>query len=491
MIEGPLGDLLAYAQRCGLIHPADTVYARNRVLEVLRIPDYDLRHEGTGSEAAIDDLLRPLLDDAASRGLIDPDTATQRDLWDTAIMGCLVDRPSALQDRFWQDYRTGPRAATDALHAAAVASNYIRTARTDRNVTWTYPSEYGLLDMTINLSKPEKDPRDIAAAATGSAAGYPTCLPCREHAGSAGRADHPARQNPRLIELELTREPWFLQYSPYRYYPEHCIVLSQEHRPMVINPATFRRLAQFTAILPHYLAGSNADLPIVGGSILSHDHYQGGPYEFPMDRAATLWSTTRQGVDVSVLRWPLTVVRLFGDDERVLDVADRVLTGWRSYSDPDRGVLAATGQTPHNTITPIARRVEGRLRLDLVLRNNRTSPDHPDGIFHPHAEIHPIKRENIGLIEVMGLAVLPDRLHTELRMVADALMSGGALPDVASAHEPMLDGLRDADPPADLAEAYSRARSAASAYFVQGLEHCSVFGRDVVGGCQDFLAGLD
>ena len=192
-----------------------------------------------------------------------------------------------------------------------------------------------------------------------------------------------------------------------------------------------------------------------------------------------------------MLRWPLTVVRLFGDDERVLDVADRVLTGWRSYSDPDRGVLAATGQTPHNTITPIARRVEGRLRLDLVLRNNRTSPDHPDGIFHPHAEIHPIKRENIGLIEVMGLAVLPDRLHTELRMVADALMSGGALPDVASAHEPMLDGLRDADPPADLAEAYSRARSAASAYFVQGLEHCSVFGRDVVGGCQDFLAGLD
>ena len=491
MIEGPLGDLLVYAQDHGLITAVDVPYVRNRVLEVLRIAEYDLVSEGTGSPATIDHLLRPLLDDAAARGLIEPDTPTQRDLWDTAIMGCFVQRPSAVQHLFWQDYQRSPLAATDHLHAGAVASNYIRVTRTDRNLSWAYPCEYGVLDMTINLSKPEKDPRDIAAAASAAGGGYPACLLCRENEGYAGRPDHPARQNLRLIDLELTGEPWFLQYSPYRYYNEHCIVLSQEHRPMVISAATFRRLAEFTAILPHYLAGSNADLPIVGGSILSHDHYQGGHYEFPMDRAKTLWSTTRDGVDVRVLQWPLAVLRLSGDDERVLSLADRVLAGWRSYSDPGRGVLAYSGGTPHNTITPIARRMAGRLRLDLVLRNNRTSAEHPDGIFHPHAQIHPVKKENIGLIEVMGLAVLPDRLQGELQLVAEALACGGPLAQAAKVHQPMLDMLRRADPPANLEQAYLQTRDAASAYFVRGLEHCSVFGRDVVDGCQDFLASLD
>ena len=488
MIETALGDLLVYGVNTGLIEAGDVAYVRNRVLEVLRLSDYDLAAEGTGAEASIDELLAPLLDDAAARGLIEPDTATQRDLWDTAIMGCFVQRPSWVQHRFWDDYRTSPELATERFHSDAVASNYIRVTRTDRNVTWQQPSKYGVLDITINLSKPEKDPRDIIAAAKTSAeASYPACLLCRENEGYAGRADHPARQNLRLVDLELTGERWFLQYSPYRYYNEHCIVLSEEHRPMVISPATFRRLADFTAVLPHYLAGSNADLPIVGGSILSHDHYQGGNYEFPMDRAQTLWTQERDGVTVSVLNWPLAVIRLSGEDEPVLALADRVLAAWRDYSDELRGVLAYSGDTPHNTITPISRRVDGLLRLDLVLRNNRTTDEHPDGIYHPHLEIHPIKKENIGLIEVMGLAVLPDRLQTELQLVAQALLSGEELPESAAVHAPMLELLRAQGPASSAEEALNRARDAAGSFFVRGLEHCGVFGDDVVAGCREFL----
>ncbi len=491
MIEQGLGNLLTYGVQTGLIEDGDIAYVRNRVLEVLGVPDYDLAAEARGGPGSIDDLLRPLLDDAAARGLIDPDTATQRDLWDTAIMGCFVQRPSWVQHRFWDDYRSSPQTATDRFHADAVASNYIRVTRTDRNVTWVHPSKYGDLDMTINLSKPEKDPRDIvAAAATSSGAAYPACLLCRENEGYAGRVDHPARQNLRLVDLELTGEQWFLQYSPYRYYNEHCIVLSDEHRPMVISPDTFRRLAQFTAILPHYVVGSNADLPIVGGSILSHDHYQGGCYDFPMDRATTLWEQQRDDVRVEVLRWPLAVVRLTGQDAPVLALADRVLAAWREYSDADRGVLAYSGDVPHNTITPIARRVDGQLRLDLVLRNNRTSEQHPDGIYHPHAQIHPIKKENIGLIEVMGLAVLPDRLQRELQVVAACLVSGEDLPQEVAAHAAMLDELRAAGTVTDEAHALLRTRSAAADYFVRGLEHCGVFGDDVVAGCQQFLQTL-
>ncbi|MEI2641031.1 MAG: hypothetical protein V9G10_01525 [Candidatus Nanopelagicales bacterium] len=281
MIEGPLGDLLAYGIETGLIEAGDVPYVRNRILEVLRIDDYDLTAEGSGARGTIDELLRPLLDDAAARGLIDPDTTTQRDLWDTAIMGCLVQRPSETQHKFWEDYAISPERATQRFHAAAVASNYIRVTRTDRNVTWVHPSRYGDLDMTINLSKPEKDPRDIAAAVGAHESTYPACLLCRENEGYAGRPDHPARQNLRLVQMDLGGEAWFLQYSPYRYYQEHCIVLSDEHRPMAMNRATLQRLAAFTALFPHYIVGSNADLPIVGGSILSHDHYQGGRYEVP------------------------------------------------------------------------------------------------------------------------------------------------------------------------------------------------------------------
>ena len=491
MIEPALGALLDYAQAQGLIADRDRVYVRNRILEVLRIDDYDLAAEvSTDSAAQVDELLAPLLDDAAARGLITPDTVTQRDLWDTAIMGCFVPPPSVVAQTFWAGYQNDPVRATDVFHHEAVASNYIRVGRTDRNISWQQATDYGVMDMTINVSKPEKDPRDIAAAAGSSGAGYPQCLLCPQNEGYRGRADHPARQNLRLIGLELADEPWFLQYSPYRYYNEHCIVLSDEHRPMRIEDATFVRLAEFTRILPHYLIGSNADLPIVGGSILSHDHFQGGRYEFAMDRAGSDWSTMIGAVEVHVLHWPLAVLRLQGPDDKVLALSNRILGAWREYADPERGVFAFSGDTPHNTITPIARRQADALRMDLVLRNNRTSGEHPDGIFHPHAEIHPVKRENIGLIEVMGLAVLPGRLEGELETIARTLVSGGELPEDCAAHAPMLAELRQGEPVTDLADARARARHMAGTYFVRGLEHCGVFGADRVAGSQRFLAAV-
>lgn len=495
MIERDLGRLLDHVRTTGLISAADTAFARNRVLEVLRLDDYDVsaeRVEQGGpvlpSVTDIDDLLRPLLDDAARRGLIDPDTPTQRDLWDTAIMGAFVSRPSVIVGRFWDAYATDPVAATDWFHDNAVASNYIRTSRTDRNQTWAQPTEYGVMDMTINVSKPEKDPRDITAAATRAhTVDYPQCLLCRENEGYAGRADHPARQNLRLIPMDLVKQRWYLQYSPYRYYNEHCIVLSDEHRPMRIDESTFERLAAFTGMFPQYVIGSNADLPIVGGSILSHDHFQGGCFEFAMDRADSLWSDTRDGVRVDVLKWPLSVIRLIGSDPSVIAYATRILRAWRDYSDEEHEIFAYTDRTPHNTITPIARRIDGQLRLDLVLRNNRTSEEHPDGIFHPHVDIHPVKKENIGLIEVMGLAVLPGRLEMELQVVADALLSGRALDAQFGMHRGMLGALRAAGPARDPGEALQRTRTAAAAMFVRGLEHCRVFGADPVSGCRRFL----
>ncbi len=488
MIEAHLAALLDYGQSQGLIAAQDRVYVRNRVLEVLRLDDYDLAAEtGAAPGADVDALLGPLLDDAACRGLISPDTTTQRDLWDTAIMGCFVPPPSVVARSFWSDYALDPAQATDQYHQQAVASNYIRVGRTDRNITWQQTTDYGVLDMTINVSKPEKDPRDIAAAVGSAAGGYPQCLLCTQNEGYAGRADHPARQNLRLIGMDLADERWYLQYSPYRYYNEHCIVLCQEHRPMRIDDRTFMRLADFTALLPHYLVGSNADLPIVGGSILTHDHFQGGRYEFAMDRARPAWSTAKAGVDVELLHWPLAVVRLRGSDAEVLAFSNRILTAWREYSDPERGVIAYTGATPHNTITPIARREQGILRMDLVLRNNRTSAQHPDGIFHPHAQIHPVKRENIGLIEVMGLAVLPGRLESELEAVAYSLRHDVDLPDEVAVHLPMLEELRRGGPAKDMGEARERARLMAGTYFVRGLEHCGVFGADSLAGVRDFL----
>ena len=500
MIESAVGKLVDYGVTQGLIGAEDRAYVRNRIIEVLQIEDYDLAAETSDCGGVpIDELLAPLLDDGVSRGLIEPDTTTERDLWDTAVMGAFVMHPSVISERFWTLHKQDPAAATNYFHRMSVASNYIRTGRTAKDIRWQQDTVYGRMDITINLSKPEKDPRDIAKAArkirSAEHQPYPANLLVRDNEGYPGRADHPARQNLRLIPMELGGERWFLQYSPYEYYDEHAIVLSEAVRPMKIDGAAFARLADFVDTLPHYFVGSNADLPIVGGSILSQDHFQGGAYEFAVDRAAVVAQWDLDGVVVEVLRWPLTVLRLRGPRNQVLTRATDLLTAWRQYSDPEHGVLAYTGETPHNTITPIARLIDGDLQLTLCLRNNRTTSEHPDGIFHPHAEIHPIKRENIGLIEAMGLAVLPARLATETEQIAGALAAGSELPQELSAHQPMLDGLRSRHGatetgPLSLSEARAIVRTAAGDFFVRGLEHCGVFGDDAIGGCTRLLGAL-
>lgn len=496
MIEPAVGNLVDYGVKRGLIAEEDRAYVRNRIIEVLRVEHYDLAAETSDcGDSPVDELLAPLLDYGVATGLVEPDTVTQRDLCDTAIMGAFVMHPSVIAERFWALHRQSPEAATEYFHNQSVASNYVRTGRTERDISWKQDTPYGRVGITINLSKPEKDPRDIAKAArttrTSDHQPYPANLLTRDNEGYPGRTDHPARQNLRLIPMELGGERWFLQYSPYEYYNEHAIVLSEVARPMKIDGAAFERLADFVELIPHYFVGSNADLPIVGGSILSHDHFQGGAYEFALDRAHVDASWQVGGVSVEVLRWPLTVIRLRGPRAAVLHRATELLAAWREYSDPDHAVFAYSGDTPHNTITPIARLVGGELQLTLCLRNNRTSPDHPDGIFHPHAQIHPIKRENIGLIEAMGLAILPGRLSTELNEVALALVNGSELSEDLSPHQPMLDGLRARHTePLTMEEAIAIVRLDAGAFFVRGLEHCGVFGGDSVAGCCRFLATL-
>jgi galactose-1-phosphate uridylyltransferase family 2 len=474
-----LETLLDYAEARGLSTPEDRVYCRNRILAVLRLDSDETPAWGSnspGPDAGIDDILAPILDDAAARGVLPVDTVTQRDLLDTAVMGALVSAPSVVNEKFHRLREGQPESATDWFYALGIDSNYIRKSRTDKNITWRHPSRYGEIDMTINLSKPEKDPRDIAALVNAKAGdAYPACLLCVDNEGYAGRADHPARQNLRLVPVPLAGEDWRLQYSPYVYYNEHCIVLSAEHRPMKIERATLVRLADFVDALPHYFVGSNADLPIVGGSILNHDHFQGGRYVFPIEGAAATANWSRSGIELTVLDWPLTVLRLTSRDrDQLIDESEAIINAWRGWDEPECDVLAYSGETPHNTVTPIARRSDGAYQFDLVLRNNRTTDEHPDGIFHPHAEIHPVKRENIGLIEVMGLAVLPARLEQEMTVMARWLAGGGDIPDEVSAHAPMLAELAaesGTGSPAD------RVRDRVSEQFVKGLEHCGVFGQ--------------
>jgi UDPglucose--hexose-1-phosphate uridylyltransferase len=423
--------LLRFALKSGLIDGEDLPVARNALLDLFRLdePAAEAFRGDVPDEAA--PILTRMLDYAAEHGLIPDNTTTQRDLLDARIMGLLMPRQSEVVRRFRELMRdASPEAATAYFYALSQASNYIRMDRIARNLYWRTATPYGELEITVNLSKPEKDPKEIAAERNAPPGGYPKCLLCPENAGYAGRINHPARQNLRLIPVTLDGSPWYLQYSPYVYYNEHCIVLNERHVPMAINRETFVKLLDFVEQFPHYFLGSNADLPIVGGSILSHDHYQGGRHIFPMALAPIERSYVHDdepGVRAGTVKWPMSVVRLTGHDRAALiRLADRILDAWRAYSDPEADVLAYTdgpgGRTPHNTITPIARRTQdGGYELDLVLRNNRTSPEHPDGIFHPHRELHHIKKENIGLIEVMGLAVLPGRLESELRRIAELL----------------------------------------------------------------------
>lgn len=427
MIGSYLDALVRYAVERELIHEDDICVARNRLLEILRL---DEAEPGEKVSAPLHELLAALTQDAAARGLIE-DTVTDRDLFDTKLMGALTPMPHEVRETFARLRRDDPQRATDWFYRFSQDTNYIRRDRIAKDVKWNYVSDYGELDITINLSKPEKDPRDIAAAKAAPQSGYPRCALCAENEGCAGRRNHPARQNHRILPITLDGSQWYLQYSPYVYYNEHCIALNAEHCPMHIDAVTFRRLLDFVTIFPHYFIGSNADLPIVGGSILSHDHFQGGRYTFAMEKAPVereLRFAAFPEVRGGIVRWPMSVIRLTSENRaQLLSLAERILTLWRGYSDPESGVLAQTGGTAHNTITPIARRRGAAYEMDLVLRCNITSPEFPLGVFHPHPELHHIKKENIGLIEVMGLAVLPARLKKELAGVREAILSGADL----------------------------------------------------------------
>ena len=434
--------LTEYGVSKKLIAPEDRFYAANLLLDTLKLtpsPDFDPEKTcGEETLPPLEKILEFLLDDAVSRGVTE-DGIASRDLFDTKLMGCLTPRPSEVIRTFREKYAVSPKEATDYFYRLACDSNYIRTYRIRKDRKWVTKTRYGELDITINLSKPEKDPKAIAAALNKKQEQYPRCLLCPQNEGYAGRLDHPARQNIRLLPLTLAGKQWYMQYSPYVYYNEHCIVLSGEHVPMKIEHDTFVRLMQFIQMFPHYTIGSNADLPIVGGSILTHEHFQGGNYTFAMAKAGLREKISFRGyedVAAGIVNWPMSVIRLdAGNPERLVELADRILETWRGYSDPEAGILAETGGTPHNTITPIARMRNEQYELDLVLRNNRTTEEYPLGIFHPHQELHHIKKENIGLIEVMGLAVLPARLLGEMEMLKKVILEGGnpgEVPAVAS-----------------------------------------------------------
>ena len=429
MIYESTQKLIKYAERNGLITADDEYVVRNQLMEILQLSDWE-ENNADDRNASVEALLEPIISYAVEKGLIQ-DTAVYRDLFDTKIMGVFTPFPHEVNAEFQRRLAVSPKEATDWYFDFSKKLNYVRAERIARDMKWTYDSEYGVLDITINRSKPEKDPRAIAAAKLAPQSGYPKCALCAENEGYAGRMNHPARQNHRIIPLELDSGSWYLQYSPYVYYNEHCIVLNAEHTPMRISAATFRRLLDFTKLFPHYFLGSNADLPIVGGSILAHDHFQGGRYTFAMERAPIETEISFKGyedVKAGIVKWPMSVIRLASEDpQKLVDLADRILASWRGYTDEAAMILAETDGEPHNTITPIARRRGADYELDLVLRNNLTTPEHPLGIYHPHEELHHIKKENIGLIEVMGLAILPGRLKQELAAVAEKLVSGADL----------------------------------------------------------------
>ena len=430
--------LVSYALHTGLIEPCETTWAVNTLLDALKL-------DGFSGPAPADrpvelaPVLEALLDDAYARGVLEEDSVVYRDLFDSELMGRLTPRPAQVIGTFRALCQEDPEKATDWYYRFSQDTNYIRRDRIAKDMQWKAETEYGELDITINLSKPEKDPKAIAAARNLPASAYPRCQLCAENEGYAGRVNHPARQNHRIVPITINGSPWFLQYSPYVYYNEHCICLNQEHVPMKIDRACFAKLLDFVGQFPHYFVGSNADLPIVGGSILAHDHFQGGRYTFAMAKAPveTLVSFPGYGdVRAGIVKWPMSVVRLTAaDPERLVDLADRILVSWRGYTDEKAVIFAQTDGEPHNTITPIARRRGADYELDLVLRNNLTTPEHPLGLYHPHAQLHHIKKENIGLIEVMGLAVLPARLKTELAAVAEHLAKGEDLhADPLTAH---------------------------------------------------------
>lgn len=481
-IESYVNQLVKESLSLKLIEKEDEIYARNRVLALLGLEDYH-PEKATESAAMAEDPLEAILDEAVKKGLVD-EGSEERDILANRLMDCFVARPSVINQTFYAQYQQAPEKATQYFYELSQNSRYIKMKDIRKNVSYKVGTNYGELDITINLSKPEKDPKAISRAKTIKSSSYPKCLLCIENEGYLGRAGHPARSNHRLIRVNLLEEQWLLQYSPYVYYNEHCILLSDEHRDMRIDNQTFQRLLGFVTRFPHYFIGSNADLPIVGGSILSHEHYQGGHYEFAMAKAKDDTQFALKAfpsLKASIIKWPMPVIRLRGtDQDKLVRAADHILMKWKGYSDPSVGVYAFTGETPHNTITPIARKRENVYELDLVLRNNRTSEEHPLGIFHPHADVHHIKKENIGLIEVMGLAVLPARLQRELLEVKNFLLEKPN--DMMAYHEPWALAMKAAYKNDLTAETVGEIiQREVGLKFLRVLEDAAVFKRDEVG----------
>ena len=426
MLSENIKKLVEYGVQAGLVPECERIYTTNLLLEMFCEDSYE-DIEIDGEDIELEEVLKNLLDEAVSRGIIE-DSIVYRDLFDTRLMNCLMPRPSQVQKSFWEKYEKSPKEATEYFYKLSQDSDYIRRYRVKKDMKWKVDSPYGEIDITVNLSKPEKDPKAIAAAKNAKASSYPKCLLCMENEGYAGRVNHPARENHRIIPITVNDSEWGFQYSPYVYYNEHCIVFNGQHTPMKIEKAAFVKLFDFVKLFPHYFLGSNADLPIVGGSILSPDHFQGGHYTFAMAKAPIEREVTVPGyedVEAGIVKWPLSVLRIRSKDEkRLIELADHILGKWRGYTDEAAFIFAETDGEPHNTITPIARKVGEVFELDLTLRNNITTEEHPLGVYHPHAKRHHIKKENIGLIEVMGLAVLPSRLKEEIELLAEYITEG-------------------------------------------------------------------
>ena len=437
-----IASLVQYGLEHDLFEPCDKVYITNQLLQVLQLDEYE---DAQPRELELEEILTALVDDAVARGVCNEDI-TSRDLFDTRLMGVLTPRPSYVQEQFSARYAEDPKLATDWYYQFSQDTDYIRTYRIKKDLRWNVDTAYGALDISINLSKPEKDPKAIAAAKAAPQSGYPKCQLCAENEGYAGRMNHPARQNHRIMPICIRGTKWFMQYSPYVYYNEHCIVFNANHTPMVIDRSAFEKLLDFVTLFPHYFVGSNADLPIVGGSILSHEHFQGGRYAFPMEKAPVEQEVTFRGfeeVQAGIVRWPMSVLRLRSHDRIALaELAEKILTCWRGYTDEAACIYAETDGTPHNTITPIARRRGEEYELDLVLRNNLTTEEHPLGVYHPHKELHHIKKENIGLIEVMGLAILPARLKQELAQLETAILEKKPLTGELEKHAEWVEELK-------------------------------------------------
>lgn len=483
--------LAQYGVKVGLIQEADYSYAINQLLALFALDEPDDDSDEVYPLPCDRDhlviILDRMLDFAASHHLMEDDTVTYRDLFDTKIMGVLTPRPSEVIREFEERRKISTKDATDYFYQLSRDCNYIRTERVKKDRKWKIDSEYGEIDITINLSKPEKDPKAIAAAKQMKQSGYPKCQLCMENEGYAGRTNHPARQNLRIIPLTMNQEPWGFQYSPYVYYNEHCIVLNQKHTPMKIDRACFVKLLDFVEQFPHYFLGSNADLPIVGGSILTHDHFQGGNYTFAMAKAeieTPLAWKEYEDVESGIVAWPMSVIRLrHSQKECLINLAEKILTAWRGYTDEAAVIFAQTDGEPHNTITPIARKRDGKFELDLVLRNNLTTEEHPLGVYHPHAELHHIKKENIGLIEVMGLAVLPARLKTELEEVKKCLLNNVPVDSIDSiaSHAPWCEQLIEKYHTFHAETINSVIEDEVGKVFVQVLQHAGVFKRTTEG----------